>query len=257
MALIGEYALFWLACYAASAGVMFVVGFALIELNKRHPERKIQKRPQTHSARKDILSSLRQQMVTATCLSIGLFSQWKGWTIAPVELSWWSVPVFFVVSLILHDAWFYFGHRLLHTRALYRFHKPHHMTVTPTVWSNDAGDAVDTLFAHSYYAVILFVLPMPALVFIAHRLFDHVSALIGHSGYEFFAGRTSRAPFPGICTTFHDQHHSEFVYNYGNFFSWWDRICGTMHPHYDRIVKGWEETGARPHMPKAKERVDA
>jgi sterol desaturase/sphingolipid hydroxylase (fatty acid hydroxylase superfamily) len=96
---------------------------------------------------------------------------------------------------------------------------------------------------------------MPALAFIAHRLFDQISAIIGHSGYEYFAGPTSRKPFPGICTTYHDQHHSEFVYNYANYFSWWDRIFGTIHPHYDRIIKGWEDTGARPHMPKAKEQI--
>ena len=254
--ILGEFLLVWAAAYVIGATIMFVVCLGLIQVNKRHPEKKIQTRPQTHDARKDIVSSLKQIAVTAFCLSIGLYSQWKGWTITPVALSWWSFPLFFVLSLILHDAWFYWGHRILHTKAFYRFHKPHHMTVTPSVWSNDAGSTVDTLFAHSYYALVLFVVPMPALSFIAHRLFDQISAIIGHSGYEYFAGPTSRKPFPGICTTFHDQHHSEFVYNYANYFSWWDRVCGTIHPHYDRIIRGWEETGARPPMPKAKDKVE-
>lgn len=254
--LIAEFAVFWIVAYAAGVAIMFSVGMAIIQINKRHPERKIQKRQPTHSARKDIISSLKQIAVTATCLAIGFFSQWKGWTITPVELSWWSFPVFFAISVVLHDAWFYAGHRLLHTKALYRFHKPHHMTITPTVWSNDAGSSVDTLFAHSYYALVLFVIPMPALSLVGHRLFDQISAIIGHSGYEYFANATSRAPWPMICVTYHDQHHSEFVYNYANYFSWWDRIFGTIHPHYDRIIQKWEETDARPHMPKAKEQID-
>ena len=255
MELVLEFAAFWVVIYLIGATIMFVVCLGLIQINQRHPERKIQKRPQTHDAKEDILSSLKQIAVTAFCLSVGLFSQWKGWTIAPVDLSWWSFPLFFIVSLVLHDAWFYFGHRLLHTKALYRLHKPHHITVTPSVWSYDAGSTVDTLFAHSYYALVLFVIPMPALAFIAHRLFDQISAIIGHSGYEYFAGPTSCKPFPGICTTYHDQHHSEFVYNYANYFSWWDRIFSTIHPHYDHIIKGSEDTGARPHMPKAKEQI--
>ncbi len=252
-----EFAAFWAVTYFASVTIMISVSLVLVEINKRHPERKIQARPQTHSTRKDLISSLKQNMVTAFCLTIGIFSQWKGWTVTPVELSWWSFPLFFAISVILHDAWFYFGHRLLHTKAFYRFHKPHHMTITPSVWSNDAGGSVDTLFAHSYYALILFVLPMPVLSFLAHRLFDQVSAIIGHSGYEYFASRTSRAPFPMICTTYHDQHHSEFIYNYANYFSWWDRIFGTIHPNYDQIVQGWEANGGtRPPMPKAKHKAN-
>jgi sterol desaturase/sphingolipid hydroxylase (fatty acid hydroxylase superfamily) len=40
-----------------------------------------------------------------------------------------------------------------------------------------------------------------------------------------------------VCVTFHDQHHEHFDYNYANFFSFWDRLCGTIHPTYDETVK--------------------
>jgi sterol desaturase/sphingolipid hydroxylase (fatty acid hydroxylase superfamily) len=184
---------------------------------------------------------MKQLMITSCCLAIGLYAQMRGWTLfAPVQLSWWSVPLFFVLSLALHDTWFYWGHRILHTKLFYRFHKPHHMTVTPTVWSNDAGSSVDTLFAHSYYALVLFVLPMPALVFLAHRLFDQVSAAVGHCGFEHFASPSARKPWPLLCTLYHDQHHQYFVYNYANYFSFWDRFCGTIHPTYDERVEGFE-----------------
>lgn len=228
--------------YGASLVVLFATGLTMTALNRRHPDRKIQKRQPTHDALRDIRSSMMQLMITSCCLAIGLYAQMRGWTLfAPVALSWWSVPFFFVLSLLLHDAWFYWGHRILHTKYFYRFHKPHHMTVTPTVWSNDAGSSVDTLFAHSYYAVVLFVLPMPALVFLAHRLFDQVSAAIGHCGYEHFASPTARKPWPLLCTLYHDQHHQYFVYNYANYFSFWDRWCGTIHPTYDERVEGFEE----------------
>lgn len=235
-----EAAGLYLAIYSGSLVVLFSVGLAVMAVNRRHPERRIQKRNADHRMADDIKSSLAQSAVTAVCLTFGLFAQFKGWTIAPVEVSWWSVPLFFVLSLVLHDAWFYWGHRILHSKAFYRFHKPHHLNVTPTVWSNDAGSTVDTLFAHSYYALVLFVVPMPAIVFVAHRLFDQVSALIGHCGHEHFASRSARFPSPMICTLYHDQHHSEFVYNYANYFSFWDRVCGTIHPDYDKGVAAFE-----------------
>ncbi|MHA7772414.1 sterol desaturase family protein [Roseibium sp. M-1] len=227
--------------YAASLVVLFATGLVMTALNRRHPDRKIQKRAPTHEAVRDIKSSSKQLMITSCCLAIGLYAQMRGWTLfAPVPLSWWSVPLFFLLSLVLHDTWFYWGHRILHTKLFYRFHKPHHMTVTPTVWSNDAGSSVDTLFAHSYYALVLFVVPIPVPVFLAHRLFDQVSAAVGHCGYEHFASRSARKPWPMLCTLYHDQHHQYFVYNYANYFSFWDRFCGTIHPTYDEKVEGFE-----------------
>ncbi len=237
-----EFVLLAFALYLASLTILFTVGLTMTALNARHPERRIQKRDPSHQPLRDIRSSMGQLSITSVCLAIGLYAQHKGWTLfAPVDLSWWSVPLFFVISLVLHDTWFYWGHRILHTKAFYRFHKPHHMTITPTVWSNDAGSSVDTLFAHSYYALVLFVLPMPPLVFLAHRVFDQVSAAIGHCGFEHFASPTARKPWPLLCTLYHDQHHQYFVYNYANYFSFWDRLCGTIHPTYDTRVHDFEE----------------
>ncbi|MBD8890222.1 sterol desaturase family protein [Roseibium litorale] len=231
--------------YVASLVVLFSVGLGVTWLNQRHPERRIQSRHSSRQAKEDIKSSLVQLLVTSLCLSAGLFAQHQGWTIAPFELSWWSAPVFFAVSVLLHDTWFYWGHRILHTKTFYRFHKPHHLNITPTVWSNDSGSTVDTLFAHTYYALVLFVVPIPPVVLLAHRLFDQVSALVGHCGFEHFAGRMARAPWLMLCTLFHDQHHQYFVYNYANYFSFWDRLCGTVHPDYDKRVKWFEALYSR------------
>ena len=241
-----EFGLLFLIIYAASLTVLFVTGAVVLKLNVLHPERKIQQRLSSTREIDDIRSSLMQLMVTSLCLSTGIFSQYSGWTLVePVELNFWSVPLFFVISVVLHDTWFYWGHRILHTPMFYRFHSPHHRNVTPTIWSNDSGHAVDTLFAHSYYALIVFVLPIPAVVLLLHRLFDQVSAAIGHCGYEHFAGFTARKPWPLLCTVFHDQHHQYFVYNYGNYFSIWDRLLGTVHPTYDSRVEEFEKIYAQ------------
>ena len=51
------------------------------------------------------------------------------------------------------------------------------------------------------------LLPVPLLSIVLVRLFDQITAIIGHSGYEHFAGATMRWPWLGICTVYHDQHH--------------------------------------------------
>ncbi|MEL6233679.1 MAG: sterol desaturase family protein [Pseudomonadota bacterium] len=235
---LGIYALI----YLASLAVYFTLGAGLAWVNARNPDRRIQPgRDGAKRMREDIIASLKALAVSAGLLSAGCFAQLQGWTMTPLDHSWWSFALGFAVALVIFDAWFYFGHRLLHLPAFYRFHALHHKAVAPTAWSNDASTSVDTLIEHSFYLVVWFILPIPAAAVFALRLFDQITGMIGHAGFEYFASRSSRAPSPMICTTYHDLHHSQFRYNYGNFFSIWDRLLGTIHPEYDRMVSRMEE----------------
>ncbi|RMF36266.1 MAG: fatty acid hydroxylase family protein, partial [Alphaproteobacteria bacterium] len=184
-----EFVILYAAVLAASLGLYFATGLVLERLNARHPERRIQPgRDGLRRRGEDIRASLSALAVSALLLTAGWFAQRQGWTPAPVAASWWSVPVFFVICMLIFDAWFYFGHRLLHLPGLYRFHALHHKAVAPSAWSNDCSTTVDTLIEHGFYLVIWFVLPVPALSVIALRIFDQLSGMIGHSGYEYFAG---------------------------------------------------------------------
>ncbi|MEI2384086.1 sterol desaturase family protein [Breoghania sp. JC706] len=243
--LLVHYMMLFLAVYAVTLVVYFATGLALTWVNRRHPDRRIQPhRDGSKRMRREIRASMKALATSSALISAGFFAQLNGWTIAPLEATWWSIPGMFVVSMVLFDAWFYWGHRLLHLPAFYRFHAPHHASVAPTAWSNDSSTTVDTLIEHGYYLVIWFILPMPAAALFAQRLYDQVSGMIGHAGFEYFASPTARWPSPLICTTFHDLHHSGFRYNFGNFFSLWDRMMGTVDPRYDAMVAEFERPAA-------------
>jgi len=240
---IAGFFLWWALVLAAHLAVIFPVGFVLTALNKRHPDRRIQKRTGEHRTNKEILAAMPAVITSSGLLSFGMFAQAKGWTIAPYGLTDWQAYLCLLASMALFDAWFFFAHWGLHTKPLYPFHLLHHRSVAPTPWSNDSSSVVDTLLSHSFYALVLFVLPLPIELLIVHRLYDQVTGMIGHSGFEFFASRSARWPSIMVCTTYHDLHHSEFHYNFGNFTSMWDRLFGTLHPNYDQIVREIEETG--------------
>lgn len=245
----GVFLAIWAAVYAATVGLYFGQGALLIRINNRNPDRRIQKtRRGEDRARVEILQSLKSLTVTCGCLAGGLWLQWMGWTIwPPLELTWVSAIGMFVVSIVLFDAWFYWGHRLMHWRPLYKHHFWHHRSVAPTVWSNYSDSMPDALAMQSYYLIAPVILPIPALALIAHRLWDHINGQIGHSGFEYFADRTTRFPSPMVCVTFHDQHHEAFNHNFANFFSFWDRVCGTIHPRYDEAVEA--QGGAAKRVP--------
>ena len=67
--------------------------------------------------------------------------------------------------------------------------------------------------------------------FTSHMIVRNV---IGHAGVELFPKRWLQWPIARLITTttHHDLHHSEFRWNYGLYFTWWDRLVGTEHPQY-------------------------
>ena len=100
------------ACYGGLLALYFVFGGLLHWVNRNHPERRIQSRPQKNQIAMEIRYSVVSLASIALYLAGGIFVQAKGWTVAPGDLTVVSAIVSFVVSLVLYDAWFYWGHRL-------------------------------------------------------------------------------------------------------------------------------------------------
>ena len=236
-----QFAVIYLLVYAATVTAYFVQGGLFTAINRWFPGRRIQQnRRGEKRARVEIVESLKSLTVTCGCLAGGLFLQWKGFSLwTPFELSWITGIGWFLGSMVLYDTWFYWGHRLMHHPRLYKHHFLHHKSVAPTVWSNYSDTYLDAFAMQSYYLFAPLLLPIPPVSLIAQRFWEHVTGMVGHSGFEYFADRSTRYPSPMVCTTFHDQHHEHFRYNYANFFSFWDRVCGTLHPSYDAEVKRW------------------
>ena len=147
-------------------------------------------------------------------------------------------PVWFWVSLVgmilAHDAYFYWVHRLMHDPRLFRtFHRRHHRSHNPspfTAYSFDLGEAFLMVL---FVAIWPMITPTPWAVtglFMLHQIFRNT---LLHSGYELMpAGRDGRPMFDWLTTTtHHDMHHGQ-GWNYGVYFTWWDRWMGTEHPDY-------------------------
>lgn len=221
--------------------VLVCVGLLFEYLNARHPERKIQKNRINKRKWKELAHAPGSIAIIAFCFTGGLFAQAIGWTQAPSPFSWWTAPIFLGVSIVLYDAWFYWIHRLLHCKPFYRFHALHHKSVAPTVWTNHHESPMEAFLNQAFYLIIPFILPIPWQVLVLQKLYDQISGMLGHAGYEHFASPAGRRPFPLASTVFHDQHHGHFAYNYGHTFSVWDRMMGTLYPKYDETLESFEE----------------
>ncbi len=151
----------------------------------------------------------------------------------------WLMTAQVIAMVIMHDAWFYWMHRTLHLKALFRrAHYAHHLSRTPTSWAAYSFAPIEAVF-ESIYVPVMFVIvanvvpmqPWALFIFLGHQIARNA---IGHSGFELAWSGFTRSPLTGwlTTTTHHDLHHTEGRYNFGLYFTWWDRMMGTEHPRY-------------------------
>jgi lathosterol oxidase len=148
----------------------------------------------------------------------------------------WPYWIFSVLALIvLHDTYFYWTHRLMHTRWLFRrFHQVHHRSTNPSPWAAYAFSIPESVVESSFLPLALLFLPLHGLaifVFLIHMILRNVH---GHLSIEFLPSGFTRNRLSGIfnTATHHNMHHHYFNSNFGLYFTWWDRIIGTEHPDY-------------------------
>jgi sterol desaturase/sphingolipid hydroxylase (fatty acid hydroxylase superfamily) len=234
----------FLALYAAVIAMIVIAmagtGLFFEIMNRRHPERKVQKHRVNTNKWRELAYAPGSIAMLSLCAAGGIFAQWQGWALTPLPLTWWSVPLTLGISVLLYDAWFYWVHRLLHTQLMFRFHALHHTSVSPTVWTNHHETLVESFLNQFYFFLIVFLLPIPWQLLVVQKIYDQISGMLGHAGYEHFASPLGRSPWPLASTVFHDQHHGYFRFNYAHTFSFWDRLMGTLHPKYDATVENFE-----------------
>ncbi|OYX46908.1 MAG: sterol desaturase [Alphaproteobacteria bacterium 32-64-14] len=140
-----------------------------------------------------------------------------------------------VLMVMAHDAYFYWSHRLMHDPRLFRrLHRRHHRSHNPspfTAYSFDLGEAV---VMASFVPLWMIVVPTSWGVLSLFMLHQIVRNTLGHSGYELMPATSTGKPMVDFLTTttHHDLHHAEAGWNFGLYFTWWDRMMGTEHPEY-------------------------
>jgi sterol desaturase/sphingolipid hydroxylase (fatty acid hydroxylase superfamily) len=147
---------------------------------------------------------------------------------------WWASLALMVVA---HDAWFYWTHRALHHRRWFRaVHGRHHASRHPTPWAAYAFHPVEALVQAMFMPLFLLVVPVHTgvmAVFLLHMILRNV---IGHCAHELFPWNWTPHGWLGWITpvSHHHFHHARNRGNYGLYFTWWDRLCGTEDAEYIR-----------------------
>ncbi|MGH8676593.1 MAG: sterol desaturase family protein [Burkholderiales bacterium] len=151
------------------------------------------------------------------------------------EFGWPYFLASLAILIIAHDAYFYWTHRLMHSKRLFRlFHRAHHLSRTPTPWAAYAFAPAEAVVQAAFLPLALLILPAHWFMLFLFTLHMIVRNVLGHSGVAVEHARMQQGVWSRWMTTtaHHDLHHERGQYNYGLYFAWWDRFMGTEHPEY-------------------------
>jgi Delta7-sterol 5-desaturase len=157
----------------------------------------------------------------------------RGWTlvyrdIPAYPLWWWPISIF--VALALHDTWFYWTHRWMHTPRLFRAaHAVHHASRPPTAWAAMAFHPWEALTGAVVIPSLVFIIPMHVTALAVVLSVMTVMGVTNHMGWEVFPRRMVNGVLGNmlITATHHQRHHDEYRGNYGLYFRFWDHLCAT------------------------------
>ncbi len=166
------------------------------------------------------------------------------------EYSLWWVPLGVILILFLHEGYYYWLHRWMHLPGIYRLvHKTHHDSIHTSVYTSFSFHPLESLLQALFLPFVLLFIPVNLFVLIGLLLFMTISATVNHAGVEVYpSGRIGK--WMGkwlIGATHHHVHHTKFRYNFGLYFTFWDKWMNTENQDFQEtfnsVVKGLPDKG--------------
>ena len=159
--------------------------------------------------------------------------QEHGWTRVYTDVgaypSWW-LPASVLVYLFAHDTWFYWTHRWMHRPRLFKVaHAVHHASRPPTAWAAMSFHPWEALTGAVVIPALVLLVPIHYGALLAVLTIMTVMGVTNHMGWELFPRWMVEGRLGDwlITASHHQRHHSHYRCNYGLYFRFWDRLCGT------------------------------
>lgn len=156
------------------------------------------------------------------------------------QYPYWYLPLSLVIAMFIHETYYYWLHRWMHMPKVYRWlHRVHHDSVETNSWTSFSFHPLESVLQAIIVPLIVLILPMNIYVLLLFLVVMTISAVINHAGYEVFPVGSNQHWFGKwfIGATHHDLHHKRFKYNFGLYFTFWDRWMNTESPEYDILFE--------------------
>lgn len=231
--------LLWLAfnfaCYAILAGGAYLLFWRLGRKRWAHKRVPSASRREPEPGREFLLSLVTIVMFSVMLGLVKVVTD-LGWTRMYPSISDYGVPYFILsvaVIALVHDTYYYWAHRFMHSRLLFnRVHRVHHQFTNPTPFASYAFHPLEGMIEILILGLLLFVMPIHAYALGLYILILTALNVVSHLGYEFYPAWVARG---FITSTHHNLHHSRFTGHYMLYFNLWDRWMGSNYADYHAL----------------------
>ena len=230
-------------CAVFMARYVIIAGSAYIWIwkwnSKKYEHLRIQKKTnESKNIKRDFLNSLSAMFIFATTGTLVIWAMNHGKTQMYSYISDHGFLYFIfsiIVFLFIHDSFFYWAHRFMHLRQVYKkVHLVHHLSTNPSPWTAFAFHPYESILEALILPLVVFILPIHLYAIVIFLIIMTIMNVIGHLGYELYPSGFVTHPIGrwNNTATHHNMHHRLTQCNYGLYFNWWDFWMKTNHPDY-------------------------
>lgn len=183
---------------------------------------------------KQIRLEIQWSLVTSVIFALGgvlTGVMWQaGWTqfyLRFDEFPLWYLPVSLLLYSLAHEVYFYATHYWMHFPSVYRrVHYVHHLSKEPSPWASFSFHPLEGLIEALVLPLLVLIIPIHPVMFITYMTLMTLSAINNHLGYELLPKWLRDLGL--ISGQNHAQHHKYSRHNFGLYFTFMDRIFGTL-----------------------------
>ena len=203
-------------------------------INRSLSKKKIDKKQFNTEIRWSVITSL----IFAVAGSFTALLWQKGYTrlyINTDNYALWYLPLSLLISMFVHETYYYWLHRWMHQPKVFKLlHKVHHDSNTTSAWTAFSFHPLEGLLQAIILPITIIIIPMHVYVLLFQLTIMTFSSVINHLEIETYPTNFHKH-FIGkwiIGATHHSLHHKQFKYNFGLYFTFWDKWKKTESPKF-------------------------
>lgn len=185
----------------------------------------------------DIVLSLITVLCNTLVFILGVLLWKYGFIVLNPNQQWAHVLLEVFLLTIIMDLLMYLFHRTVHFLRYFRkVHERHHEHQSTNMLSLFVLHPIESIGFGLMMLAVIWLFPFSATGIAIYLLINSLWGTIGHLNTSVlppFWLKVAKKSF--LCTSeFHYLHHQNPDYNFGFYFSFWDKILGTLHPSLKR-----------------------
>jgi Delta7-sterol 5-desaturase len=168
------------------------------------------------------------------------------------EYPLWYLPVSLLISMFIHETYYYWLHRWMHQPKVFKLlHKVHHDSNTTSPWTAFSFHPLEGLLQAVVLPLTIMFIPMHVYVLLTQLTLMTFSSVINHLEIEVYPANFHKHILGKwiIGATHHSLHHKQFKYNFGLYFTFWDKWKRTQSPKFNEL---FEEKTGKPYRSSVK-----